>query len=64
MLLLASWAISPPHGVYLDTDVLEDITSAAAWPAVGVLVVLLAYATVRVRLARVEDPETRLNPEG
>jgi len=59
MLVLASWAISPPHGVYLDTDVIEDITSSGAWPAVGVSLVLLAYASVRSRGASDRHPGTR-----
>lgn len=59
MLALASWAISPPHGVYLDTDVIEDITSSGAWPAVGVSLVLFAYASVRSRGAWAKSPKTR-----
>jgi hypothetical protein len=55
MLLLASWAIAPPHGVYLDADAIEDITSSGAWPAVGVALVPLAYVTIRACGAWVKD---------
>ena len=64
VLLLASWAISPPHGVHLDGDMIEDITSAAAWPAVGVSLVVLAFTAARLRRAWLRDPEIHLNPEG
>jgi len=59
VLALASWAISPPHGVYLDTDMIEDITSSGAWPAVVVSVLLLAYASVRARGAWANGSRTR-----
>ena len=44
MPLLVSWAISPPAGVSLQRDVVNDITSPAVWPTVGVSLVLLACA--------------------
>jgi hypothetical protein len=50
MLVLASWVISPPHGVYLGTDAIEAI--AAVWLAAGASLVSLTYAAVRYRGAR------------
>lgn len=47
MLALASWVISPPHGVYLGRDAIEVIASPAVWLAAGVSLSPLAYASVR-----------------
>jgi alpha-1,2-mannosyltransferase len=47
LLLLASWAISPPHGVDVNTDLIRDITSSGAWPAVGVALSLIMCASIR-----------------
>ena len=47
MLLLTSWAISPPHGIDLNTDVIRHITSSGAWPAVGVALSLILWASMR-----------------
>ncbi len=63
MLLLVSWAISPPHGVSLQRDVVNDITSPAVWPTVGVSLVLLACACLRYRGARAKHRERRRRGE-
>jgi Glycosyltransferase family 87 len=47
MLALASWAISPPHGVHWDTDLIGGISSSGTWVAVALVV--FAYASVRAR---------------
>ncbi len=44
-LALASWAIALPHGVRLDTDLIEGVSSSASWPAVAVALAVLGYAT-------------------
>ena len=49
VLLVVSWVLSPPHGVYLDTDAIEDITSAGAWPAVGGSLLVLVGALIGAR---------------
>ena len=48
-LLIVSWVISPPHGVSLRRDVIDHIASPRVWPAVGVSLLLLAYAWARHR---------------
>jgi hypothetical protein len=55
MLVLVSWAISPPHGVYLERDAIAAITSSWVWPAVGVSLLLVAYASIRYRGARAKS---------
>jgi hypothetical protein len=52
---LASWGISPPHGVYLGSDAIEAIASPAVWLAVGASLLLVAYAYVRYRGARAKS---------
>ena len=63
MLLLASWALSPPHGVDLNTDVISDITSSGTWPAVGAALALLACASIRASGAWAKHPKTHLYAE-
>lgn len=47
---LASWAIAPPHGHPLDTDLIEGIASSLTWPIVVVLSLLvLSVASRRTR---------------
>jgi len=60
MLMLASWVISSPHGVYLGRDAIEAIASPAVWLAAGVSLVPLAYASVRYRGARAKSPRLAL----
>ena len=55
MLLLASWAISPPHGVHLLRDVVENIAPPKAWPAVGVSLALFTYTSIRYGGARAKS---------
>jgi hypothetical protein len=59
MLVLASWVISSPHGVYLGRDTIEAIASTAVWLAPGVSLVPLAYVSVRYCGARAKSPKTR-----
>lgn len=47
ILALASWAIAPPHGVHLDTDLIDGVGASGPWLAVGVSLVGFAYAAVR-----------------
>jgi alpha-1,2-mannosyltransferase len=58
LLALASWAIAPPHGVHLDTDVIDGVNSSGAWLAV-VLVALSMFGSraqaVRERLERIQQ---------
>jgi len=49
VLLVVSWVLSPPHGVSLNTDTIEDITSAGAWPAVGGSLLVLVGALIGAR---------------
>ncbi len=55
VLALASWVISPPHGVYLGRDAIEAIASPAVWLAAGASLLPLAYAFVRYRGARAKS---------
>jgi hypothetical protein len=41
ILALASWAIAPPHGVDLDTDLIEGVASSGIWLAVAASLLLL-----------------------
>lgn len=56
LLALASWAIAPPHGVHLDTDLIHGVNSSGVWLAL-VAVSLLMFGTsarpVRERLERI-----------
>lgn len=54
MLVLTSWVISSPHGVYLGRDAIEAIASPAVWLAC-VSLVPLAYVSVRYRGARAKS---------
>jgi alpha-1,2-mannosyltransferase len=57
LLALASWAVAPPHGVHLDTDLIDGMRSSGVWLAV----VLVFFASmsgsgaqpVRERLDRI-----------
>jgi alpha-1,2-mannosyltransferase len=40
LLAVASWAIAPPHGVRLDTDLIEGLHSSGTWLAVAALLIL------------------------
>jgi alpha-1,2-mannosyltransferase len=57
LVALASWAIAPPHGVHLDTDVIDGVNSSGPWLAV-VLVALSMFGSraqpVRERLERIQ----------
>jgi alpha-1,2-mannosyltransferase len=44
VLALASWAIAPPHGVHLDTDLIEGVTSSGAWLAVATSLLIFGYS--------------------
>jgi len=55
ILVLVSWVISPPHGVYLGREAIEAtiaIASPVVWLAAGVSLVPLAYLSVRYRGAQ------------
>ena len=41
---LASWAIAPPHGVHLDTDLVERVASSGEWLGGGVGLAGIAFA--------------------
>ena len=49
VLALASWVISPPHGVHLGRDAIDAIVSPAVWLAAGVSLLPLAYLSVWYR---------------
>jgi alpha-1,2-mannosyltransferase len=42
VLALASWAIAPPHGVHLDTDLIEGVNSSGAWLVVATALLVIA----------------------
>jgi alpha-1,2-mannosyltransferase len=46
-LVLMSWAISPPHGVYLERDAIAWVGASGAWAAVGVTLLLACAAAWR-----------------
>lgn len=50
VLALASWAIAPPHGVHLDTDLIEGVTSSGIWPAVAASLLLFGRRRSRGKL--------------
>jgi len=56
-LALASWAIAPPHGVHLDTDLVAGVTSSGAWLAVGASLIVFAYSAVRPARVLSEEPK-------
>jgi alpha-1,2-mannosyltransferase len=62
LLALASWAIAPPHGVQLDTDLIHGLNSSGTWMAVAVFL-LLKFASstrpVRVRLERLSTAHAK-----
>ncbi len=60
MLALASWVISPPHGVSQQAGLLEE----CAWAVVVVALCLLAYASIRSRGARAGTREARVSSSG
>jgi hypothetical protein len=53
---LASWAIAPPHGVHVDTDLIEGVTSSGPWFAVGASMLVFAYAAARPAGSATEKP--------
>jgi hypothetical protein len=54
MLALVSWAIAPPHGVHLDTDVIEGVPSSGAWLVVAAALCAVARMP-RERVDRTPD---------
>ncbi len=59
VLALTSWAISPPHGVHLDTDLVAGIPSSGTWLAIGVSLVVFALVSRRARGTWPKSPKTR-----
>jgi alpha-1,2-mannosyltransferase len=57
MVALASWAIAPPHGVHLESDLIEDVASSGSWLAVATSMLVFGYSVraPRERLARTPD---------
>ena len=55
--VLASWAIAPPHGQHLDTDLIDGITSSGTWSVVAVASVVLMVSSSR-RMRRSNDGAT------
>jgi hypothetical protein len=49
---LASWAIAPPHGVRLDTDLIEGVTSSGIWLAVAASLLIFWLRPSNDKLAR------------
>jgi alpha-1,2-mannosyltransferase len=46
VLALASWAIAPPHGVALDSDLIEGFKNSGAWLAVAVSLMVFGTASI------------------
>ncbi len=63
ILMFGSWAISPPHGLDLNSDVIEHITSSGTWPAVATALALLAYASIRAPGAWTKSRAAHLRSE-
>lgn len=49
VLALCSWAIALPHGVRLDTDLIDGVSSSGTWLVVAGVLAVLGYATRRAR---------------
>jgi alpha-1,2-mannosyltransferase len=65
LLALASWAVAPPHGVHLDTDLIDGRNSTSIWVAVVVLWFLMVGSSnrsVSVGFERLATARTRRAP--
>jgi alpha-1,2-mannosyltransferase len=56
VLALVSWAIAAPHGVHLDTDLIEGVASSGTWLVLGVGISVFALARVRARASGERTP--------
>ena len=55
--VLASWAIAPPHGQHLDTDLIDGIASSGTWSVVAAASGIVTVSSLR-RVRRSKDRAT------
>jgi alpha-1,2-mannosyltransferase len=49
VLTLASWAIAPPHGLHMDTDLIHGVASSGTWPVVAAASLFAISRSPRMR---------------